>query len=185
MPSLTDRGLCYGINTKSITKTYNKNNTKVKSFMDIFGNDATNEVPRNVTGSGYFHRSTFWLNVKDLSSIGFSKGTMTVAINNWNETFSVRLVNKSFLWAHSYYSNLFCLHADQKDSKFEAAIPTTWRSHHRCTVQHKVSPICPLRTGNANSTKMSKKTHFSIRTVNKDVCLSVCSDLLWVTLKFD
>ena len=69
--------------------------------MDIVGTNASYEFPRNVTGSGYLHRSTFWLNVKDLSSIGFSQGTMTVAINNWNETFSVRLVNKSFLCGHS------------------------------------------------------------------------------------
>ena len=94
-PTLTDRGLCYAINSKSMINTYNRNNKRMRSFMDVFGTNDINDAPRHVNGSGYLHRSTFWLNVKNQSSIGFSKGRMTAAINNWNEFFSVRWVINS------------------------------------------------------------------------------------------
>ena len=90
MPSLTDRGLCYSINSKSLINTYNITNERVKSFAEIIGNNVNQNAPSRVNGSGYLQRSTFWLNVRNLSSKGFSKGSMTIAINNWNEYFSVR-----------------------------------------------------------------------------------------------
>ena len=94
-PTLTDRGLCYAINSKSMINTYKRNNKRLRSFMDLFGTNDTNDAPRHVNGSGYLHRSTFWLNVKNQSSIGFSKGRMIAAINNWNEFFSVRWLSNS------------------------------------------------------------------------------------------
>ena len=89
-PSMTDRGLCHVMNSNTFTKTYNVNNQRVKSFKKFLDTNVTLDGPKLVNGSGYLHRSTFWLNVKNLSSIGFSKGSITVAINNWNEYFSVR-----------------------------------------------------------------------------------------------
>ena len=106
-PSLTDRGLCYTMNSKSVKKTYNANNKRVKSFVEIFDTDVTNDAPSRVNGSGYLHRSTFWLNVRNLSSRGFSKGSMTAAINNWNEYFSVRwedtTVNTSLAFLYIFF----------------------------------------------------------------------------------
>ena len=92
VPSLTDRGLCYSMNAKSLINTYNITNERVRAFADIIGNNITHEAPGLVNGSGYLQRSTFWLNVRNLSSRGFAKGSMSLAINNWNEYFSVRWV---------------------------------------------------------------------------------------------
>ena len=115
VPSLTDRGLCYAINSKSFTKTYNRNNKRVKSFLEIVGSNAIpHDAPKRVNGSGYLHRSTFWLNVRNLSANGFSKGSMTVAINNWNEYFSVRWEDNSGMILG--YIRLFLLiFTDQKE----------------------------------------------------------------------
>ena len=101
-PTLTDRGLCYAMNSKSMINTYNGNNKRLRSFMDLFGTNGINDAPKHVNGSGYLHRSTFWLNVKNLSSIGFSKGRITAAINNWNEFFSVRWLSNSCIRSVQY-----------------------------------------------------------------------------------
>ena len=90
MPSLTDRGLCYSINSKNLENTYSRANKRVKSFLETIGTNVTHDAPNRINGSGYLQRSTFWLNVRNLSSNGFSKGSITIAINNWNEYFSVR-----------------------------------------------------------------------------------------------
>ena len=79
------------MNSKSLINTYNITNKRVKAFAEIVGtNITTQDAPGLVNGSGYLQRSTFWLNVRNLSSKGFAKGSMTMAINNWNEYFSVR-----------------------------------------------------------------------------------------------
>lgn len=114
MPTLTDRGLCYAINSKSITETYSRTNKRVKSFLDIFGNNVTNDAPKRVNGSGYLHRSTFWLNVRDLSSNRFSQGSMTAAINNWDEYFSVRWEDNSGMIL-GYIRLFFLIFTDQKE----------------------------------------------------------------------
>ena len=90
LPSLTDRGLCYSMNSKSLIDTFNITNKRVKAFSEIIGTNVSQESANMVKGSGYLQRSTFWLNVRNMSSKGFSKGSMTLAINNWNEYFSVR-----------------------------------------------------------------------------------------------
>ena len=79
------------MNSKSLINTYNITNKRVKAFAEIAGtNITTQDAPGLVNGSGYLQRSTFWFNVRNLSSKGFAKGSMTMAINNWNEYFSVR-----------------------------------------------------------------------------------------------
>ena len=90
VPSLTDRGLCHSMNSKSLINTFNTTNKRVKAFAEIIGTNVFQGSPRMVNGSGYLQQSTFWLNVRNMSSKGFSKGSMTLAINNWNEYFSVR-----------------------------------------------------------------------------------------------
>ena len=99
VPSLTDRGLCYSMNSKSLINTFNISNQRVKEFAEIFGKNVSQESPSMVEGSGHLQRSTFWLNVRDMTHVhhGFSKGSMTLAINNWNEYFSVRWGNK-LMW---------------------------------------------------------------------------------------
>ena len=67
----------------------NNKNKRLKSFREI-GNEINNHTPIKIKDSGYRLSSKFWLNVRDLSSNGFSKGSITVAINDWEEHFSVR-----------------------------------------------------------------------------------------------
>ena len=81
------------MNSKSLINTFNITNKRVKAFAEIIGTNVSQESPNNVSGSGYLQKSTFWLNVRNMSSKGFSKGSMTLAINNWNEYFSVRYGN--------------------------------------------------------------------------------------------
>ena len=78
------------MNSKSLIDTFNITNKRVKAFSEIIDSNVSQESPSKVKGSGYLQRSTFWLNVRNMSSKGFSKGSMTLAINNWNEYFSVR-----------------------------------------------------------------------------------------------
>ena len=78
------------MNSKSLINTFNITNKRVKAFSEIIGTNVFQESPSKVKGSGYLQRSTFWLNVRNMSSKGFTEGSMTLTINNWNEYFSVR-----------------------------------------------------------------------------------------------
>lgn len=89
--SLTDMGLCTTINAKNISATYNLDkDQRVREFAEVLDREEMSGVPLQVTGSGYLHQTTYWLNVQNLVKGGFSRGGMTVAINNWEEYFSVR-----------------------------------------------------------------------------------------------
>ena len=90
-PSLTDMGLCTSINAKSIGDTYDtKKDHRVMEFAEVLDREGPSDSPLKVTGSGFLHQTTYWLNVQNLVKSGFSRGGMTVAINNWEEYFSVR-----------------------------------------------------------------------------------------------
>ena len=89
--SLTDMGLCTTINAKRISSTFDlKKNKRVREFAEVLDIGDASDAPLRVTGSGYLHQSTYWLNVQNLVKSGFSRGGMTVAINSWDEYFSVR-----------------------------------------------------------------------------------------------
>ena len=89
--SLTDMGLCTTVNAKSVGATYDVvKNKRVREFAEILDEDEVNDVPIQVTGSGFLHQTTYWLNVQGLNKQGFSRGSMTMAINNRDNYFSVR-----------------------------------------------------------------------------------------------
>ena len=89
--SLTDMGLCTSINAKNISGTFNLNkNTRIREFAEVLDKEGTSDTPLQVTGSGFLHQTTYWLNVQNLVKSGFSRGGMTVAINSFGEYFSVR-----------------------------------------------------------------------------------------------
>lgn len=94
-PSLTDRGLCTTINSPKMATSYNTaNNKRVDTFADILDDlNDSNDLPNRVKGSGNLNSAHFWLNVRDFSDNGlveYSRGSVTLAINDWNEYFSVR-----------------------------------------------------------------------------------------------
>ena len=94
-PSLTDRGLCTTINSPKIATSYNITiNKRGEAFADILDDlNDSNDLPNRVKGSGNLNSAHFWLNVRDFSDDGlvdYSRGSVTLAINNWNEYFSVR-----------------------------------------------------------------------------------------------
>ena len=93
-PSLTDRGLCTTINSPKIANSYNTIDKRVRSFVDMLDDlNDSNDLPNRVKGSGNLNSAHFWLNVRDVSDNGlveYSRGSVTLAINNWKEYFSVR-----------------------------------------------------------------------------------------------
>ena len=91
--SLTDEGLCYTMNAKSVGSTFNVTNDKrLSSFANILDVNATDVEPLKIKGSGYLHRSIFWINVRGYTEKSwYSKQGATAAINNWDDYFSVRL----------------------------------------------------------------------------------------------
>ena len=90
-PSLTDMGLCTSVNAKSIGATYDiVKNKRVREFAEALDREERSDAPLQVTGSGFLHQTTYWLNVQNLVKSGFARGSMTVAINSWGEYFSVR-----------------------------------------------------------------------------------------------
>ena len=90
-PSLTDMGLCTSVNAKSIGATYDlKKDQRVREFAEVLDKEGPSDSPLQVTGSGFLHQTTYWLNVQNLVKSGFARGSMTVAINSWGEYFSVR-----------------------------------------------------------------------------------------------
>ena len=96
--SITDKGLCHTINAKSIMKTYNvEMDERLKSFSNMLDRFGAKEKPLTITGSGYLHQATFWLNARGSSNkTRSSKGSITAAINNWHDYFAVRFKNRSF-----------------------------------------------------------------------------------------
>ena len=91
--SITDKGLCYTINAKSIEKTFNiEKDRRLESFSNILDRNGAEEKPLTITGSGYLHQAEFWLNARGSSNKTRSlKGSITAAINNWDDYFAVRL----------------------------------------------------------------------------------------------
>ena len=90
-PSLTDMGLCTTINAKSIGATYDtEKSMRVREFAEVLDREEARDTPLQVTGSGYLHQTTYWLNVQNLDKSGFSRGGMTLAINSRDQYFSVR-----------------------------------------------------------------------------------------------
>ena len=96
--SITDKGLCYTINAKSIKQTFNvEKDTRLKSFSSILDRHAAGEKPITITGSGYLHQSVFWLNARGSSNKTKSlKGSIIAAINNWDDYFAVRLKKNTY-----------------------------------------------------------------------------------------
>ena len=90
--SITDKGLCYTINAKSIKETFNiEKDQRLKSFSNILDRVGGEEKPLKITGSGYLHQAMFWLNARGSSNKTKSlKGSIIAAINNWDDYFSVR-----------------------------------------------------------------------------------------------
>lgn len=88
--SLTDEGLCYTMNAKSVAGTFNVfNDKRLNSFADVL--DGTDLKPLNITGSGYLHQSIFWVHVRGYTEKSwYSQQGITAAINNWEDYFSVR-----------------------------------------------------------------------------------------------
>ena len=97
--SITDKGLCHTINAKSIIKTYNvEKDERLKSFSNILDRRGAEEKPLTIAGSGYLHEVTFWVNARGSSNKTKSlKGSITAAINNWDEYFAVRFKKQRFL----------------------------------------------------------------------------------------
>ena len=91
--SLTDEGLCYTMNAKSVGSTFNVTNDKrLRSFANILDGKGTDVEPIKVKGSGYLYRSMFWINVRGYTEKSwYSKQGATAAINNWDDYFSARL----------------------------------------------------------------------------------------------
>ena len=96
--SITDKGLCHTINAKSIMQTYNvEMDERLKSFCNILDRLGAEDKPLTITGSGYLHQATFWLNARGSTNKTKSlKGSITAAINNWDDYFSVRFKNRFF-----------------------------------------------------------------------------------------
>ena len=97
--ALTDMGLCTTVNSNDIAGTFNIDNyEQMQPFAEILDGRVANSSSLHVVGSGYIHRSIFWLNVRNPnpSAVGSGygatsvKGGISAAINNWNEHFSVR-----------------------------------------------------------------------------------------------
>ena len=93
-PSLTDRGLCTTMNSPKIASSYNTIDKRVDTFAGILDDlNDSNDLPIKIEGSGNLNSARFWLNVRDFSDNGlveYSRGSVTLAINDWNEYFSVR-----------------------------------------------------------------------------------------------
>jgi hypothetical protein len=60
------------------------------TFSRILDNRTGTRKPLKIEGSGTVFSKEFWLNARDVSARGREKGIMRVAINNWNDYFSVR-----------------------------------------------------------------------------------------------
>ena len=90
--SLTDEGLCYTMNAKSVGSTFNVSNDKrLRSFANILDGNQTDDEPIRIRGSGYLYRSMFWINVRGYTEKSwYSKQGATAAINSWVDYFSVR-----------------------------------------------------------------------------------------------
>ena len=83
------------MNSPKIANSYNKTiDKRVESFVDMLDDlNDSNDLPIKIEGSGNLNSAHFWLNVRDFSDNGlvdYSRGSVTLAINDWNEYFSVR-----------------------------------------------------------------------------------------------
>ena len=96
-------------------KTYNvEMDERLKSFSHILDRIGAEEKPLAITGSGYLHQATFWLNARGSSNKTKSlKGSITAAINNWDDYFSVRFKNR-FSPQYSPFYNFHCYSRSQE-----------------------------------------------------------------------
>ena len=82
------------MNSPKIASSYNTIDKRVDTFAGILDDlNDSNDLPIKIEGSGNLNSARFWLNVRDFSDNGlvdYSRGSVTLAINDWNEYFSVR-----------------------------------------------------------------------------------------------
>ena len=97
--ALTDMGICTTVNSNDIARTFNIDNyEQMQAFAEILDGQGVNTSSLHIVGSGFIHRSIFWLNVRNPNPLAVGpeygansvKGGISAAINNWNEHFSVR-----------------------------------------------------------------------------------------------
>lgn len=96
-------GLCTTVNSNDIAATFNIYNYKqMEPFAEILDAQDANTSSLHIVGSGFIHRSIFWLNVRNPNPSAVRpeygatsvKGGINAAINNWNEHFSVRFFQR-------------------------------------------------------------------------------------------
>jgi hypothetical protein len=89
--TLSDAGLCTTLNGNSIEETFNDNSERIKRFKELLGSHQNRPFqPMVISGSGNIHHKNIWLNVRDVTSKDEAKGIMSVAINDWKDSVSVR-----------------------------------------------------------------------------------------------
>ena len=94
-PSITEAGICQVYNGDSIQSVF-KDSSRVTELKDAFDLRSTEIVPNMINGSGKISQKTFWLDVSDkymasMNSFKKYKGSLLVAINDWQTYYSVRL----------------------------------------------------------------------------------------------
>ena len=132
--ALTDMGICTTVNSNDIARTFNIDNyEQMQAFAEILDGQGVNTSSLHIVGSGFIHRSIFWLNVRNPnpSAVGPEygansvKGGISAAINNWNEHFSVRSGPViGYLRQHNEYLYVYLFPDHNKFISRQASITT-------------------------------------------------------------
>ncbi len=87
--SLTDFGICSTVNGNALKKTYAASE-KVDTIGAMIDPRAEEREALKIRGSGGLYDSTYWLNTRSGRDGGRSRGSVSLAINNWLDYFAVR-----------------------------------------------------------------------------------------------
>ena len=94
-PSVTEGGVCQVYNGDSLHSLYKETGRMIDLHSMIDGRK-TEIIPKKIHGTGKISQKTFWLDASNkymasVNSFKKYKGSLLVAINDWQTSYSVRL----------------------------------------------------------------------------------------------
>ena len=94
-PSVTEAGVCQVYNGDSMSSLF-KETPRMNDLQNVIDLRKTEIVPQIINGTGKISQKTFWLDASNkymasVNSLKKYKGSLLVAINDWQTYYSIRL----------------------------------------------------------------------------------------------
>ena len=92
----TDFGICTVVNGKSLADTFSASNDRIEKIGAMLDPRPSNKSSAavKIRGSGRLYQAAFWINVRRGRDQGRKEGSMSMAVTNWVDYFTVRYIYK-------------------------------------------------------------------------------------------